>query len=281
MSTKNFLDKAGVIYYLVKIKNFLSSTYVAKDGDKVLSTNDFTNAEKGKLEGITAGATKTEIDDTSVSDTKVWSSRKIDTQISGKQNTLTPGTRISINPSTNTISAESEIDDSSSANNTTYSSSKIDEIINGFTDIDDTETSSNSTWSSNKIDSELDNKQDVLSAGSRISFSGNTISADSEIDDTANTSTNTWSASKINAVIAALNKLSLAIVQTLPTEDISTTTIYLVPKSTLQTNNVYDEYVYINSSWEAIGSTEIDMSGYVRESDLVAITNSEIDAMFD
>ena len=78
-----------------------------------------------------------------------------------------------------------------------------------------------------------------------------------------------------------LNKLSLAIVQALPTEDISTTTIYLVPKSTSQTNNAYDEYVYVNNSWEKIGSTEIDMSGYVRESDLVAITNAEIDAMFE
>lgn len=208
MSTKNFLDKTGVAYYLTKIKSFLSSTYVAKDGDKVLSTNDYTNAEKTKLEGITAGATKTEIDDTTTSAEKVWSSSKINTQISGKQDALTPGSRISIDSSTNTISA------------------------------------------------------------------------DSEIDDTANTSTNTWSASKINAVISALNKLSLAIVQTLPTQDISNTTIYLVPKTTSQTNNIYDEWVYVNNSWEKIGSTEIDLSGYVQESDLVAITNAEIDNMF-
>lgn len=34
--------------------------YVAKDGNKVLSTNDYTTAEKDKLSGITAGATKVE-----------------------------------------------------------------------------------------------------------------------------------------------------------------------------------------------------------------------------
>lgn len=34
--------------------------YVAKDGDKVLSTNDYTTEEKNKLAGITAGATKVE-----------------------------------------------------------------------------------------------------------------------------------------------------------------------------------------------------------------------------
>lgn len=34
--------------------------YVAKDGNKVLSTNDYTTTEKNKLSGITAGATKVE-----------------------------------------------------------------------------------------------------------------------------------------------------------------------------------------------------------------------------
>ena len=49
MSTKNFLDKTGVAFYLSKIKSFLSSTYVAKDGDKVLSTNYYSYADKTML----------------------------------------------------------------------------------------------------------------------------------------------------------------------------------------------------------------------------------------
>ena len=67
----------------------------------------------------------------------------------------------------------------------------------------------------------------------------------------------------------------------LPTTDISTRTIYLVPKTTAQTNNSFDEYMYINNTWERIGSTDVDLSGYVQDSDLVPITNAEIDAMWD
>lgn len=41
------------------IQDLLSSTYITKDGDKVLSTNDYTDEEKAKLESVTAGATIT------------------------------------------------------------------------------------------------------------------------------------------------------------------------------------------------------------------------------
>lgn len=62
-----------------------------------------------------------------------------------------------------------------------------------------------------------------------------------------------------------------AVVAQLPTEDIQKNVIYLVPKSTAQTNNDYDEYIYALKStnpdtygWEKIGDTEIDLSGYVQ-----------------
>lgn len=53
--------------------------------------------------------------------------------------------------------------------------------------------------------------------------------------------------------------LKYVVVEELPTtgED---NTIYLVPKSSSKTNNYYDEYMYIDSSWELIGNTEIDLS---------------------
>ena len=73
MSLKHFLDDTGTLYFLVKIKAFIAGNYVAKDGNKVLSSNDYTDAEKAKLTAIEAGATRTEIDDTTASATKVWS----------------------------------------------------------------------------------------------------------------------------------------------------------------------------------------------------------------
>ena len=56
--------------------------------------------------------------------------------------------------------------------------------------------------------------------------------------------------------------MHVAIVQQLPTEDISTSTIYFVPRQTPDTNDVYDEYMYISNAWEHIGSTAIDLSNY-------------------
>ena len=50
----NFLDENGLLYFWQKIKN----AFVAKESGKGLSTNDFTNELKTKLDGIETGAQK-------------------------------------------------------------------------------------------------------------------------------------------------------------------------------------------------------------------------------
>ena len=76
--------------------------------------------------------------------------------------------------------------------------------------------------------------------------------------------------SDVNSLIASaignVHQFNLSIVQALPIENIDTHTIYLVPK-TGDTNDVYDEYVYINNAWEMIGNTQIDLSNYVQKTD--------------
>ena len=72
---------------------------------------------------------------------------------------------------------------------------------------------------------------------------------------------------QLSTLIAAINQFNIAVVNTLPTEDIDTHTIYLVPKPSAGTNNVYDEYLYINNAWELIGDTEVDLSGYQTSTD--------------
>ena len=73
-------------------------------------------------------------------------------------------------------------------------------------------------------------------------------------------------ATAIGNAIGNINSFDMAVVQELPTQDISTHTIYLVPK-TGDTNDVYDEYVYINNAWEMVGNTQIDLSNYVQKTD--------------
>ena len=44
--------------------------------------------------------------------------------------------------------------------------------------------------------------------------------------------------------------------------------IYLVPKATPETSNACDEYIWQDNAWELIGSTDIDLSGYVTDDEL-------------
>lgn len=50
--------------------------------------------------------------------------------------------------------------------------------------------------------------------------------------------------------------------------------IYLVYHSH-GTKDIYDEYMYLNSAWEKIGNTDIDLTNYWTKTDLVAITATE------
>lgn len=82
-------------------------------------------------------------------------------------------------------------------------------------------------------------------------------------------------------VAAETGKITKLVVDSLPTDNILTDVIYLVPRSEAEEDNVYYEYMYINDSFELLGSTEVDLSGYVKSSDLVEITDEEIDAIFN
>ena len=83
--------------------------------------------------------------------------------------------------------------------------------------------------------------------------------------------TETYTQAEVNALIGAITTLNVRVVEALPTTDISRTTIYLVPKATAGTDNVYDEYLNLDGTsagWELIGDTEIDLSDYVTDTDL-------------
>jgi len=54
----------------------------------------------------------------------------------------------------------------------------------------------------------------------------------------------------------------------LPINNINPKSIYFVPKSLTDTNNIYDEYVYSNYKWEKIGDTNIDLSGYYKSNEV-------------
>ena len=76
---------------------------------------------------------------------------------------------------------------------------------------------------------------------------------------------------EVNALIAAVQQFTYVSVQTLPTASADTMNkIYLVPSTNPTLQNVKDEFITISAtdqgtttySWEQIGSTEVDLSGY-------------------
>lgn len=89
--------------------------------------------------------------------------------------------------------------------------------------------------------------------------------------------TETYTQAEVNALISAIVTLNILVVQTLPTQDISTTTIYLVPKATAETQDVYDEYIYVNNAWEHIGSTQVDLTNYYTKSETDALLADKVD----
>lgn len=115
--------------------------------------------------------------------------------------------------------------------------------------IDDTASSNAVAWSASKVISELGGKQATLTAGVGITIT--------------------------NGVISANPGISMTIVNALPTEDISATTIYLVPSATSATNNIYDEFVYVNNQWEQIGSTAIDLTNIYTKTEVNSLLTSQ------
>lgn len=108
----------------------------------------------------------------------------------------------------------------------------------------------------------------------------------------ANYQNATQVATAINAAIAGISGISFEIVQQLPqTGDPGT--IYLILASTSVTGDIYEEWIYLNSAWEKLGTTAVDLTGYTNwdsvneelECDGTVIyqfaSNSDVDNLFN
>lgn len=82
----------------------------------------------------------------------------------------------------------------------------------------------------------------------------------------------------INTALANVNKKEIV---TSTSQMTDANTIYLLANSATEENNTYDEYLVINNVPEKIGTTAVDLSGYVRKSDLITITNEEIEQIVE
>ena len=79
------------------------------------------------------------------------------------------------------------------------------------------------------------------------------------------TKSQTYTQAEVNALVSAIPKFAIEVVQTLPTTGISDTTVYLVPSSSGETQNLYDEYIHVSNKWEKLGTQTVDLTGYATE----------------
>lgn len=73
--------------------------------------------------------------------------------------------------------------------------------------------------------------------------------------------------------VSAIPKYATAVVDALPTTDISSSTIYLV-KTGDADQNLYTEYIYVNNKWEELGTQALDLTGYTQDKDLATVAKS-------
>ena len=86
----------------------------------------------------------------------------------------------------------------------------------------------------------------------------------------------------ITNAIAGITQIEYRKVQSLPATG-EKGVIYLVPNSG-SGQNIYDEYIWVDGdptgAYEFLGTTQVDLSGYVQASEMHALTNAEIDTIF-
>lgn len=246
-----YLDYDGLVYYHSKVKTALNNK-VDKVSGKGLSTNDFTNALKNKLDGIATGAQVNVIEGVNVNGSAVTPTNKI-------VNLTIPTKLTDLTNDGNFVTDANYVHTDN--NFTTTLKNKLNGIAAGA------EVNVQSDWSvtSTSSDAFIKNKPTKVSQFTNDSGFQNAT----QVQDA------------INAALADITGIEFQIVQTLPSTG-EKGVIYLVPNSG-SGNNSYDEYIWITngstSKFEKIGTTDVDLSGYVQYTDLVAITNSEIDTI--
>lgn len=110
----------------------------------------------------------------------------------------------------------------------------------------------------------------AMPAGTKIPAKTSDITNDSgfitkAVSDLANyyTKSQTFTREEINAKISAIPKFAIEVVSSLPTSNISVTTVYLVGGGS--GNDLYTEYIYANGKWEILGAQTVDLTGYATE----------------
>ncbi len=256
MANLKYLDQNGLLYFWQKIGN----KYVAKETGKGLSTNDLTDALKKTYDDTV----------TTVAGIVAEGGEPNVIEIV-KQN----GTALTVTNKAVDVITPTKTSDLTNDSNFAVDSSYV-HTDNNFTTALKNKLNGIATGAEvNKIDSIKVNgtAQTITSKAVDITVPTN----NNQLTNGAGYQTASQVQSAINSAISGITGIEFKIVTTLPSTG-ENGVIYLISNSG-SGQNIYDEYIWVNNKFEKIGTTDVDLSGYVKTTDLVAITNAEIDTI--
>ena len=249
MSKPHFLSENGLLYFWSQLKSLLGGK-VDKETGKGLSTNDYSNTEKEKLNNIASGAQVNTIESIKVNGTtQAIDSKVVDISVPTALSDLTDDL--------NVVTDASYVHTDN--NYTTAEKTKLSNVESGA-EVNIIETISvNGT------------QQTVTNKGVNISVPTNT----NQLTNGAGFQTSSDVQSAISAALSDVTGFSFEVVQALPASG-EVGVIYLIAHSH-DTNDGYDEYIWVNNAFEKLGHADVDLSGFVETTDV--ISNNEIDTI--
>lgn len=77
-------------------------------------------------------------------------------------------------------------------------------------------------------------------------------------------------------LLAQVNNEIFEVVSVLPATGLANK-IYLVPSSEPQTQNALDEFIWVDSAWEKIGSVSVDLTNYFNKTEINSMLDNKVD----
>ena len=300
----NYLDKTGLALVWEKVKNALAGKVDKVDG-KGLSTNDYTSNEKTKLSGIASGAQVNVLEGIQKNGTAVTITNKI--------------ANISVPTKTSDITNDSgfitsaDVPEGAAASTTTpkmngTAAVGTETAFARGDHVHPTDTSRASASSVTTLSGRVDTLEEAVGTGgsvdtkiataiqgldssitatsnqaiSAVTITDGKITASSKI--TVPTNTNQLTNGAGFQTASDVNTLISSALTTVMDYKGTVATVANLPSTGNKNGDVYHvtatdgEYAWNGTEWEELGST-IDLSGYVEDTDMTAITSTEINTI--
>lgn len=265
---------------LGKIKAWGEGKFVAQESGKGLSTNDYTTAEKTKLSGIAEGANKYVHPSYTAQKSGLY---KVTVDAAGHVSGATAVAKADITalgiPAQDTTYSNMAAATASAAGKAGLvpapAAGKQASFLRGDGSwvVPENTTYADATTSTHGLMSAADKtKLNGVATGAQVNkiesvkVNGTALTIDSSKAVNVDLTAYAKSADvtkEIASAVSGVTQIDYSVVESLPSTG-KKGIIYLVANSD-SGNNIYDEYIYINSKFEKLGSREMDLSSYAKK----------------